>query len=127
MELDEYLSKYDKDGNEIMDSTPVAASLRIRPVSEYRRLTQMIRYEMSQAAAKSGFETLQESEDFDVGDDFDPTTPFEEQFDPNTGESQWNQQFFQEAPIKAAEDRKKAVKGGDGGQGPHVDPDPPAD
>lgn len=116
MTLEEYLAKYDKNGNELMDSTPVASTLRVRPQSEYQRLRALIAQELSQAAQNNGHESFEEANDFDVGDDFDPTTPYEEQFDPDTGLSQW--EFQQEIPIS---------QGGDGGQGPHEDPNPPAD
>lgn len=127
MELEEYLSKYDDNGRELMDSTPVAATLRVAPVSEYQRLRAMIQNEMSEAAAGRGFETMAEAEDFDVGDDYDPTTPFEEQFDPDTGESMWDRHFFQEVPQKLQEEAIAREIGGDGGRGPHVDKTPPED
>lgn len=111
---EEYQSKYDANGAELMDSTPISASLRVRPQSEYQRMRALIRQELSMEAAANGLESWEEANDFDVGDDFDPSTPYEEQFDPDTGVSNW--EFQEETP-----------KGGDGGQDPHASPTPPID
>lgn len=101
MDLDEYRAKFNAKGEELMDSTPVASTLRFKPKSEYQRIREIIMHELSTKAAEAELETFEEANDFDVGDDFDPTTPYEEQFDPDTGVSNFD--FQEEIPI----DQKK--------------------
>lgn len=48
----------------------------------------LIRSEISRQAQDAGFETFEESDDFEVGDDFDPQTPYEADFEPPTAEVQ---------------------------------------
>lgn len=71
-------------GREIPDPTPMA------PPVGYKRqptMVEIIRQQIQgealrRAAAEMGKESWQEADDFDVGDDYDPTSPWEEQFDP---------------------------------------------
>ncbi len=44
-------------------------------------MRRMIREDVSMVADKAGKETFEESQDFDVGDDFDPKTAYEEASD----------------------------------------------
>lgn len=83
------MSMLDEKGYEIPDQTPVAVPVRMQRY-ERDHIREIIRQEMSRQAEDQGFETWEESDDFDVGDDFDPISPYEEQFDPDTGESSWN-------------------------------------
>lgn len=126
------MSKFNDKGEEIMDPTPIAVPLRFKQRSYYDQMREMIRREMSQAAQDRGLESFEEADDFDIGDDYDPTTPYEEQFDPDDGVSNFDRQFVQEKPI----DQSKP-KEGDGDLDPHdgqqpskdkkkVDPDPDA-
>lgn len=71
-------------GSEIVDPTPVAAPLQFtRPETQFEQIRRLIRSEqLAQEAAAAGFETPDEADDFEVGDDFDPTTPYEEHFFP---------------------------------------------
>lgn len=64
---------------EHVDSTPMALPVGFRrPPSLIEQMRTMIRNEMSEAAARSGRETFEEANDFDVDDDpDDPTTPWE--------------------------------------------------
>lgn len=71
------MATIDQNGFEILDQRPVAA-----PVNIYARrstladLQQMYRL-AAQHAAETGAETPEEADDFNVGDDFDPSVPFE--------------------------------------------------
>lgn len=71
------MATIDQNGLEVLDQRPVAA-----PVNIYARrstlsdLQQMYRL-AAQIAADTGAETAEEADDFDVGDDFDPSVPFE--------------------------------------------------
>lgn len=74
----------DEFGREIPDPTPMA------PPVGYKRAPTMVEIirqqiqgeKLAQAAREMGKETWEEADDFDVGDDFDPSSPWEEQYDP---------------------------------------------
>lgn len=74
----------DEFGREIPDPTPMA------PPVGYRRaptMAEIIRQQiqgeaLARAAREMGKESWEEADDFDIGDDYDPTSPWEEQFDP---------------------------------------------
>jgi len=67
----------DQNGHEILDNTPVARPVRIstRPNSleELKALLRIV----SREAELNGQETFEEAEDFDVGDDAEPYSPWE--------------------------------------------------
>jgi len=74
--------KLDARGSEILDSTPMEPPLGYRKQPSMfdvmRKLIADREFELSQA----GFETPEEADDFDVQDDFDPSSPYEHNFDP---------------------------------------------
>lgn len=72
-----------KDGREIPDPTPMDPPVGyIKQPSISDRIREMIRSEKLRAEAEqAGQETFEEADDFDVGDDFDPTVMFEDVFD----------------------------------------------
>lgn len=90
MEGEAYLRKLDEkgltsDGGALIpDPTPIAPPVGyVRQPSITERLREMIRNERLQAEiAAAGAETFDEADDFEVGDDFDPHSPYEEIFDP---------------------------------------------
>lgn len=68
---------------EAVDPTPVAPPVGYKKqptIWEQQRM--LIRQELSRQAEAKGFETFEESDDFAVGDDFDPNSPYEADFDP---------------------------------------------
>lgn len=70
------------DGSEICDSTPIETPLHInRPMSIAERVRSLVQGELSRRAAEQGHESFEEADDFDVGDDYDPTSPYEQNFD----------------------------------------------
>lgn len=75
--------RYDDRGLFYPDPTPIAPPIgytKSPTISEQIRA--MVRSEhVRQAADAAGFDTFEEADDFDVGDDYDPTSPFEEQFE----------------------------------------------
>lgn len=73
-----------KDGAERPDPTPMAPPIGYKPSDPlHKRIREMILSEkLRLEAAAAGMETLDEADDFDVGDDFDPSSPYEEYFDP---------------------------------------------
>lgn len=48
----------------------------------YEQIRDMVRRELSVEAGAQGHETFEEADDFEIGDDFDPSSPFEEVFEP---------------------------------------------
>jgi len=58
-----------------------------RPETLAEQVQRLVRTQISEEAAAQGFETFEESEDFDVDDDIsDPSTPYEVVFDPVLGQ-----------------------------------------
>lgn len=85
-----------RNGVEYPDPTPVAPPVGfIKQPTLAETMRQMIRSEeLKKYARESGAETFEESEDFDVGDDFDPMSPHEELFDPHAYSDHDPQQAF---------------------------------
>lgn len=73
-----------KDGREYNDPTPMA------PPIGYKRQPSMVEIVRSQvrdallaqALAEQGVETFEEADDFEIGDDYEPDAPWENEFDP---------------------------------------------
>ncbi|QXP07906.1 MAG: hypothetical protein [Arizlama microvirus] len=73
-------------GAEINNDPPVAVPANYkRPLTLAEQVRLMCRTQLSQMAANEGHETWEEADDFDVGDDFDPSSPHELIFDPELG------------------------------------------
>lgn len=73
---------HDKNGHEIPDPTPVAVPVGwSAPESLVDQVRRLVRQEFSQQARATGHETFEEADDFDVDDDFDPSSPWELNFD----------------------------------------------
>lgn len=75
-------------GHEVPDPTPVALPVGFRPPPTMVELIRMhVRRELSQAAVADGAESFEEADDFDIEDDrLDPSTPYEELFEPQVFE-----------------------------------------
>lgn len=67
-----------EDGEEVFDETPL--SVPLRPVSHTYGLIEQVRHmiagELSRRASDQGYETFEESDDFEVGD-YHPRSPYE--------------------------------------------------
>ncbi|AXH73283.1 MAG: hypothetical protein [Microviridae sp.] len=74
----------DEFGREIPDPVPMAPPLGFRAAPTMAEIVrqQIMGERLRQEAAAMGKESWDEADDFDVGDDFDPSSPWEEQFDP---------------------------------------------
>lgn len=78
-----------RDGAEILDSTPMA------PPVGYKKQPSMVEYirdmvrseRLRQEAEAAGAETWEEADDFDVGEDYDPSSPYEGDFEPIDNEA----------------------------------------
>lgn len=67
-------------GKEVLSRVPVAPPVGYKPSpSMIDHVRAMVRQEMSRAAAEQGYETFEEANDFEVGDDYEPNSPYEEQ------------------------------------------------
>lgn len=77
-------STLDPQGREVPDPTPMAPPIGYkRTPSLAEQIREMVRSErLAMEAAAAGFESFEEADDFEVGDDFDPSSPYEEQFEP---------------------------------------------
>lgn len=87
------LSSKDKplteDGKELLDPTPMAPPIGYRrQPSLAEQIREAVRSEALRQALEEGVETFEEADDFNVGDDFDPRTPYETEFDVPVSELQ---------------------------------------
>lgn len=77
------ISSLNPSGHEIPDSVPLATSLGARRARSIRdNVVDILRSEKwREAMEANGEETFEEADDFDIDDDFDPSTPYEEFFE----------------------------------------------
>lgn len=103
------------DGVERLDNTPVAVPVGAAPPTLREQVRALVRDELSAVAARDGFETFEESDDFEVDEDDDSWySPYE------TVEMRPDDEFEEaREPVKAAAlGEKPAGEGpGPGGQG----------
>lgn len=72
--------KYDSQGRELPDPTPVALPAGRRlPESLESMLARMVRGHVSQLAEREGLETFEEANDFEIESDDEPLTAYEQQ------------------------------------------------
>lgn len=78
--------RQDEYGREIPDPNPVEVPLGMkRPETLAEQVQRLVRTSISAHAEMHGAESFEEADDFDIEEDFDPTTPYETQFDPVIG------------------------------------------
>lgn len=75
---------FDGSRREIVSAIPVAPPVGyVEQPTLVERIRAMVRSEhLRYAATEAGYETFEDAEDFEVGDDFEPHTPYEAVFDP---------------------------------------------
>lgn len=72
------MAEYDKFGREIPDDTPVEMPLGWkRPQPLIERIREIIRVEMSQQGVDQGFESFEEADDFETGEEDDLVSKYE--------------------------------------------------
>ena len=71
------MSNWTEDGKFIPDDTPVEVPLNIKPLSQDEKIAKAVTEQLSIQAAKKGKETFTESMDFEISDDNDPLTTYE--------------------------------------------------
>lgn len=74
----------DARGREKPDPTPIAPPIGYkRQPSLAEQIRNMVRSErLAMEAQAAGYETFEEADDFDTGEDLDPRSPYEVEFDP---------------------------------------------
>lgn len=85
IDLEELIAaRLNEHGHELLNPTPQAPPLGYKKQPSLSdQIRDMVRSEhLRQAAASAGMETFEEADDFDVDDDYDPTSPYEVDFDP---------------------------------------------
>lgn len=76
----------DENGHEIPDQTRLEVPLGFkRPETLAEQVQRLVRHSVSEYAALHGAETFDEADDLELEDDFDPSTPYEVEFDPVLG------------------------------------------
>lgn len=109
------MSRYEE-----LDTRPVARPVGWRapePLAEMVR--RLVRTELSQQAAQLGAETFEEADDFDVGDDYDPVSPWELSVDQE--DARQGDLFRESGKTPVADDAKAVVPPIDS-----VNPSPPS-
>lgn len=102
------MAQLNERGHEVLDDTPVAIPMRaIRRPSTLDEIRQYIGI-VNREAEQQGQESFEEADDFDVGDDYDPHSPWELQQDQ---EANWDEYRRQVALQK-----HQAEKGRNAGQ-----------
>lgn len=72
-----------KKSREYLDPTPLAPPIGFtRPRHIIDDVREMVRLELSRQAHEAGYESFEEAEDFDIDDEYDPTSPWEVLFEP---------------------------------------------
>lgn len=107
-------------GKEYPNPVPMEPPLGFVPQKPlHEQIRDMVAQQLSQVAHDEGLETAEEADDFDVGDDYDPSSPWELEFEP---QSPWPA----DRPVEAAEAAAIAAVAGEGGaQPPPVEPPAP--
>lgn len=79
----ENMKKEYKQRYEAVDPTPMTIPVHLnrRATSPFAQFMENMKL-MSQIAEQNGYETIDEADDFDVGDDIDPTSPWELEYEP---------------------------------------------
>lgn len=102
-----WIGKLTPDGKEDLDPSPVSMPLGAkRPERLEDQIARLVRSHEYQAVM-NGDDTLEEAMDFDVEEDFDPTSPFETEFDENLGREISPQEWHENRDHFLAEVKKR--------------------
>ena len=94
------MAKLDEKGHEVLDQTPLAIPVGFGPPETLaEQIRRILRTEQFRASIEAeGHESFEEADDFDVGDDFDPKSPYEEDFEPAVSATQVSPEEAPKAP-----------------------------
>lgn len=104
--------RYNERGEEIPDPTKPEVPLGFKkPETLAEQVHRLVRSaQLREQALAAGHETFEEADDFDVGDDYDPRSPYEEVFDPTAAPPK-EVPFKEETPMgKGASDEGSPKK-----------------
>lgn len=100
--------EFDHRGFEIPDNTPVEIPLDFsRALTMEERIMNAVQQEMSRLAEQQGFETIEESEDFDIGDEDD--YPFASEYEFDEMDEEMTQEEFDALSAGAEEQAEGAA------------------
>lgn len=95
-------SRLDVEGLEVPDPTPMAVPAGFKvPETMEQMMRRLLRDPSIRASIEdAGYETFEESEDFDVSDEtFDPRSPYEAVFDPVLGRDITHEEFLKNREV----------------------------
>lgn len=104
----------DEDGREVPNPNPIVIHFPSGPVSDYDRVRELIRRELSLEAAQRDQESFEDANDFDVDDDLFPVSPHE--YDADTEEADREALAAEVERQKKASSRQKKLKAGNVGE-----------
>nr|QJB19852.1 MAG: hypothetical protein [Microvirus sp.] len=78
------LGRLDERGREVVDGRPMEPPVGYNPQpSLMEKIRKMVHdAQIQRDLEKAGAETFDEANDFDIGDDYDPTSPWEQYYEP---------------------------------------------
>lgn len=110
---------HDEKGHEIPDPTPMEPAIGHRPGPTLREQIRAMVLEASREAESAGYESLEEADDFDVGDDYEPESPYELDADlPAVAELKRRKEEAEKvAPATPPKPKKRSVAPDEGASG----------
>lgn len=118
--------KFNEKGEELPDPTPVAVTAPFKPAESMQQMiARLVSREVSAAAARHGFETVDEANDFDVEDEEFPETKYEVLGDERLEESHRSivDSRAARAALERAKNRGARRNGRRPGEAPSTKPD----
>jgi len=102
------IGRLDEKGREILDGRPMEPPVGYNPQpSLMDKIRKMVHdAQIQRDLEKAGVETFDEANDFDVGDDYDPSSPWEQYYEPTPLEAFINSKVAEEAAQKAEPPRE---------------------
>jgi hypothetical protein len=105
-----------EDGSEKLDPKPVVSQIKTgQPLTIQQQVRQLVNQQLAAAAEAEGFESPDDADDFNVGDDYDPESPYEYNFDPAISSDATD--FVEEVPTDGESASNTGDNSGDSGNG----------
>lgn len=96
-------------GQEVLDPTPMAPPLGyVKQPSIIDIIRDRVRTELSRRAAELGHDSFEDADDFDVGDDYDPKSPYEQEFDPPSNKVMMKELVEEAKKLEEAKKKKSS-------------------
>lgn len=102
-------------GAEVGDPTPMEPPLGYmkQPTLTDQIRMMVLSEKLRDAAMNSGYESFDEADDFEIGDDFDPSSPWENEFDPDFTEIRNEVERLRVKGVAVPEDVSELLEGAD--------------